>query len=90
MAHNGQGHFTLFTQIAAGVFGVPAEHVEVRLNDASLPGTLRSRTTQIAGSAIYLAAQAAREKALQVAAHVLEVYPFDVAGRTGRARRRAS
>jgi carbon-monoxide dehydrogenase large subunit len=88
VAHNGQGHFTLFSQIAAEVFGVENTQVEVRLNDAGLPsfsvGTFGSRVTQVAGSAIFLAAQAAREKALQVAAHMLEAAPADLVMADGR------
>jgi len=88
VAHNGQGHFTLFAQIAAEVFDIDNSQVEVRLNDAALPsfsvGTFGSRVTQVAGSAIFLAAQAAREKALQVAAQVLEAAPADLVMKDGR------
>jgi carbon-monoxide dehydrogenase large subunit len=82
VAHNGQGHTTVFTQIAAHVFRVPVSQVQVRLNDASLPsysvGTFGSRITQVGASAILLAAEAARDKALQVAAQVLEAAPADL------------
>ncbi len=82
VAHNGQGHFTTFSQIVAEVFGLPAEQIEVQMNNTALPaygfGTFGSRTAQTAGSAVYLAAQAAREKVLQVAAHVLEAAPADL------------
>ncbi len=90
VAHTGQGHFTLFTQIAAEVFGIPGDLVEVRLNDASLPsfsvGTFGSRVTQVAGSAVLLAARAAREKALQVAAHALEAAPADLVMENGHVK----
>src|SRR5947209_8346620 len=76
VAHNGQGHFTAFAQIAATVFGLPGPKVEVRMNDTALPGfsagTFGSRVIQVAGSAVLLAAEAAREKALQLAARTLE------------------
>ncbi|HVU70849.1 MAG TPA: xanthine dehydrogenase family protein molybdopterin-binding subunit [Ktedonobacteraceae bacterium] len=82
VAHNGQGHFTLFARIAAGVFGVPIEQVEVEMNNADLPvyaiGTFGSRTTQAGASVVLLAAQAAREKALHAAAQLLEVAPADL------------
>jgi carbon-monoxide dehydrogenase large subunit len=78
----GQGHVTTFARIAAQVFGLPEERVEVRLNDSALPaysfGTFGSRVAQIGGSAVFLAAQTAREKAVQVAAHVLEAAPADL------------
>jgi carbon-monoxide dehydrogenase large subunit len=82
VATNGQGHFTLFAQIAATTLHIPAEKVEVRMNDSALPafgiGTFGSRTTQSSGSAVLLATEAVREKALQVAARVLEAAPNDL------------
>ncbi|HEX6478158.1 MAG TPA: xanthine dehydrogenase family protein molybdopterin-binding subunit [Ktedonobacteraceae bacterium] len=82
VAHNGQGHFTLFARITAGVFGVPLEQVEVEMNNADLPvygiGTFGSRTTQAGASVVLLAAEAAREKVLHAAAHLLEVASADL------------
>jgi carbon-monoxide dehydrogenase large subunit len=88
VAHNGQGHFTAFAQIVAEVFHVPGTQVEVRLNDSALPsfsiGTYGSRVTQVAGSAVQLAAEAVREKALQVASNVLEAAPTDLIVENGK------
>jgi carbon-monoxide dehydrogenase large subunit len=88
VAHNGQGHFTAFAQIVSEVFHVPGTQVEVHLNDSALPsfsiGTFGSRVTQVAGSAILLAAEAVREKALQVAAQVLEAAPTDLMVEDGK------
>jgi carbon-monoxide dehydrogenase large subunit len=88
VATNGQGHFTAFAQIAASVFAVPATQVEVQMNDSALPafsiGTFGSRTLQIAGTAVHLAAEAAREKALSVAARHLEAAPVDLELADGR------
>ncbi len=82
VAHNGQGHFTAFAQIAAEVFHMPGAQVEVQMNDAGLPafsiGTFGSRVTQTGGSAVLLAAEAARDKALRVAGQILEVAPADL------------
>ena len=68
VATNGQGHFTTFAQITASIFAVPATQVEVQMNDSALPafgiGTFGSRTAQISGTAVHLAAEAAREKVL--------------------------
>src|SRR5205823_2688560 len=79
VAHNGQGHFTAFAQIAATTFHLPATKIEVRMNDSSLPGfsigTFGSRIAQTAGSAVLLAAKAVSDKVLQVAARVLEAAP---------------
>jgi aerobic carbon-monoxide dehydrogenase large subunit len=82
VASNGQGHFTAFAQIVASAFHLPATQVEVQMNDTVLPafgiGTFGSRTTQISGSAVALAAAAVREKALQVAAQHLEAAVADL------------
>lgn len=88
VATNGQGHVTAFAQIAASVFAVPSTQVEVQMNDAALPafgfGTFGSRTLQTSGVAVHLAAEAAREKALSVAAHYLEAAPADLQLADGR------
>jgi carbon-monoxide dehydrogenase large subunit len=82
VAHNGQGHFTLFAQIAAGVFGLPVERVEVVMNDADLPvysiGTFGSRVTQVGASAVLCAARAVRTRTIQVASRLLEVAHADL------------
>ncbi len=82
VSHNGQGHFTAFAQIAANILQVPSSQIEVRMNDSALPGfsvgTFGSRTTQNGASVVLLAAQAVREKAVKLAAHVLEAAPEDM------------
>jgi carbon-monoxide dehydrogenase large subunit len=76
VATNGQGHFTTFAQITAKTFHLPDSRIVVQMNDTALPafgfGTFGSRTTQVAGTAVLLASEAVREKALKVAAQVLE------------------
>jgi carbon-monoxide dehydrogenase large subunit len=88
VATNGQGHFTTFAQLAAQTFNLPASKVEVRMNDTALPafgiGTFGSRTLQTSGSAVLLAAEAARNKAFQVAARLLEADPADLVMEDGR------
>ncbi len=88
VSHNGQGHFTAFAQIAATALHLPATKVEVRMNDSNLPGysagTFGSRVTQVAGSVVLLAAEAVKEKALQLAAYVLEAAPADLEMEDGR------
>lgn len=88
VSHNGQGHFTTFAQIAAATLHVPADQIEVQMNDSALPafsiGTFGSRVTQVGGSAILLAAEAVRAKALQVAAYALEAAPNDLILEDGR------
>ena len=62
----GQGHQTVFAQIVADELGVPFEDVEVVTGDTRrMPyavGTFASRAAVMSGSAIALAARAAREK----------------------------
>ena len=88
VASNGQGHFTAFAQIAATTFHLPASKIAVQMNDTALPafgfGTFGSRTMQVAGTAVLLAAEAVREKALQVAGRVLEAALEDLELEDGR------
>ncbi|HZQ53984.1 MAG TPA: xanthine dehydrogenase family protein molybdopterin-binding subunit [Bryobacteraceae bacterium] len=66
----GTGTYTIMTQVAADSFGVPATRVKFRLGDTILPETPVSGGSQTAastGSAVYLAAQALREKLIQMA-----------------------
>ena len=90
VAHNGQGHFTAFAQIAANALNMPAANIEVQLNDSTLPGysigTFGSRVTQVGGSAVLLAAQAVKAKALQLAAQVLEAAPADLVLEDGQVK----
>ena len=88
VAHNGQGHFTAFAQIVAASLRLPADKVEVRMNDSALPGyssgTFGSRITQVAGSAVLLAAGAVKEKAMRLAAQVLEAARDDLVMENGQ------
>jgi xanthine dehydrogenase YagR molybdenum-binding subunit len=66
----GTGTYTIMTQIAAQSFGVPPHRVKFRLGDTELPQTPVSGGSQTAastGSAVYLAAEALREKLIQMA-----------------------
>src|SRR5690349_6125867 len=78
----GQGHATVFAQIVADVLGVPLSDVEVVTGDTRrMPyavGTFASRAAVMSGSAIHLAAQRAREKALRIAAEALEAEVDDL------------
>lgn len=88
VAHNGQGHFTAFAQIVANVLHLALSQVEVQMNDSSLPGfsvgTFGSRVTQVAGSAVLLAAETVKGKALLLAAQSLEVSPEDLVLENGQ------
>jgi aerobic carbon-monoxide dehydrogenase large subunit len=78
----GQGHQTAFTQLVSGELGIPPEAIEVIHSDTRLVprgnGTMGSRTLQLGGSAIHLAAQEVLQKAKRIAAYLLEASPDDV------------
>lgn len=82
LTSQGQGHQTVFAQIVADELGVPIGDVEVVTGDTRrmgyAVGTFASRAAVMSGSAIALAARAARAKALKVAAEALEANPDDL------------
>jgi carbon-monoxide dehydrogenase large subunit len=82
LTSQGQGHQTVFAQIVADELGVAVEDVEVVTGDTRrfgyAVGTFASRAAVMSGSAIALAARAAREKALRVAGEALEASPDDL------------
>ncbi|MXY76409.1 MAG: xanthine dehydrogenase family protein molybdopterin-binding subunit [Acidimicrobiia bacterium] len=78
----GQGHRTVWSQIAAGVFSVPTEEVTVYAGDtgevAGGVGSFASRSTQLGGSAILRTAIEVRARARAVAAGMLEASEADL------------
>src|SRR5262249_4422718 len=84
----GQGIKTALAQICAEQFGVAPDQVSVAAGDTAViphgQGGFASRQTVTAGSAVHLAATAVREKALAVAAHLLEASRGDLEVRNGR------
>jgi len=78
----GQGIKTALAQICAEQFGVTPDMVTVVAGDTAViphgQGGFASRQTITAGSAVHMAAVAVREKALTVAAHLLEASPQDL------------
>lgn len=87
-APSGQSHQTTLAQVCADELGVTLEHVEVRAGDTSLVpygvGTFASRSAVTAGAAVAAAARTVRERALAVAAEVLEADPADLVLEEGR------
>jgi aerobic carbon-monoxide dehydrogenase large subunit len=79
---HGQGHETVFAQIAADLWGVSPEDVRLVEGDtASIPfgcGTFGSRSTVNVGSALCEASSRLKEKVLQLAAHLLEASRDDL------------
>jgi carbon-monoxide dehydrogenase large subunit len=71
----GQGHQTVFAQIAAQELGVPVERVTVTTGDTRRfkygVGTFASRAAVMSGNAVAAAAQKVRAKALRIAAQAL-------------------
>jgi aerobic carbon-monoxide dehydrogenase large subunit len=84
----GQGIKTALAQICAEQFNVAPDTVAVAAGDTAVipygQGGFASRQTVTAGSAVHLAASAVRDKALKVAAHLLEVSVSDLELRDGR------
>ena len=84
----GQGHETTLSQIAGRELGVDPRQVKVFGGDTRLVGqgigTFGSRAIAIAGSAVLLAAREVREKAITLAARMLEAAPGDLEVADGR------
>lgn len=83
----GQGHATAFSQIVAAAFDVdPSRVVVVEGDTDEVPegtGTFASRSIQIGGSALHLAAEQVVETARRAAANHLEVDPLDLVFASG-------
>ncbi len=89
-ASQGQGHHTMLAQVTADVLAVPIEDVRVESADtARFPhgiGTIASRVAVAAGSSAHLAAHKVREKAIKVAADMLEAAETDLVLEDGLVR----
>jgi carbon-monoxide dehydrogenase large subunit len=92
LASQGQGHETALAQVVASELGVRLGDIRVVLGDtAASPhgtGTYASRAAVLGGGAAILAARAVRDKALAIAAHLLEssVADLEIDGGTFRVR----
>jgi carbon-monoxide dehydrogenase large subunit len=82
LSSQGQGHQTIFAQIAADELGVPIERIRVRTGDTRGfgwgVGTFASRTAVVSGNAVHKAAAEVRRQAAELAARVLEADPEDI------------
>ena len=78
----GQSTETTLAQIAAAELGVPFASVSVVIGDTDATpfglGAFASRQAVIGGGAVALAARAVRDKALRIAAHLLEAAADDL------------
>jgi len=78
----GQGVPTMLATLAADALGVPIERVRVVIGDTDVApyglGGWASRSTVVASGAMLRAAGIVRDKALRIAAHLLEAAPEDI------------
>jgi aerobic carbon-monoxide dehydrogenase large subunit len=79
---HGQGHRTVFAQIVADELGVEPAVVDVVQGDTAIVprgmGSAGSRSAQVGGSAVKVAAERVVDKARRLAAHTLEAAVEDV------------
>ena len=79
---HGQGHATSFSMIASDRLGIPLEDLTYEQSDTAIVprggGTGGSRSLQIGGNAVGKASDELREKAVELAARMLEAAPDDV------------
>src|SRR5271169_5091216 len=85
---HGQGHGTTFKQILSERLGIDADLIRYRYGDSDLVsmgiGTFGSRSAQLAGSAIVVAADRLIDKGRKIAGHMMEAAVNDVAFENGR------
>jgi aerobic carbon-monoxide dehydrogenase large subunit len=84
----GQGHETTFAQIVAEELGIPFTDIKVMEGDTdNTPyglGTYASRSTPVGGAATAIVSRQLRDKARQLAAHLLEAAEDDLEWEPGR------
>src|SRR6516225_4476732 len=85
---HGQGHGTTFKQVLSEKLGIDADLIRYRYGDSDLVtmgiGTFGSRSAQLAGSAIVVAADRLIEKGNNIAAHMMEAGAHDIVFESGR------
>ena len=79
---HGQGHETAFAQLVSDALDVPFDRITVIHGDTATVqegiGTLGSRGIPVGGAAVQKAALRVRDKALRIAAHLMEADESDV------------
>ena len=85
---HGQGEETTFAQVVGEELGLPVEDIDVVHGDTGAIsmgwGSYGSRSAVVGGAAIVLAARRVRDKAVKIAAHLLEASEADVVFDQGR------
>ncbi len=86
---HGQGHETTFAQLVADELGVPYDDIVIQHSDTQgTPfgfGTYGSRSAAVGGTAIFKSVAKVREKAIKLAAHMLEAAEEDIVWEDGKA-----
>jgi carbon-monoxide dehydrogenase large subunit len=79
---HGQGNETTFAQIVADELGVPVDHIDVVHGDTDVVsygiGTFGSRSLAVGGAALVMSVNKVKDKAKQLAAHMLDARPQDM------------
>jgi len=79
---NGQGHETVWAQVAGTVFDLPLDQIQVFGGDTSTVkdgwGSMASRSAQVGASGVWRMATEVRELAADAAAELLEASPEDI------------
>jgi carbon-monoxide dehydrogenase large subunit len=79
---HGQSNETTFAQIVADDLGIPIDNIEVVHGDTDVVsygiGTFGSRSLAVGGAALKMSVDKIKDKAQQLAAHMLDVRPEDV------------
>ena len=85
---HGQGHGTTFKQVLSEKLGIDADLIRYRFGDSDLVtmgiGTFGSRSAQLAGSAIVMAADKLIDKGRRIAAHMMEAARDDIVFEGGK------
>lgn len=79
---HGQGHETVFAQVAAEKMRVSMDHIAIRHGDTIAVqqgvGTFGSRSAVMGGGAMAIAIERVIQKARRIAAHLMEAAPEDI------------
>ena len=91
---HGQGQETSFAQIAADELGVDLNAVTVIHGDTGIVqygiGTFGSRATAVGGTAVFIALEKLKEKATNIAAHMMKTDASNVVFKEGRFTKQAA
>lgn len=91
---HGQGQETSFAQIAADELGVDLNAITVIHGDTGIVqygiGTFGSRATAVGGTAVFIALEKLKEKATNIAAHMMKTDASNVVFKEGRFTKQAA